>query len=208
MHSRTIWRITILSILAGLLYNTWPLGYWLNPAVEQNSLASGLEAVHQPYNWVFVTTDISTSVLIAIMCFWLWQTYRQSLLRRPVRLALAAAGLFALGTTVDALLPERCVPNLMHCPSFTQDHTLLLHGIFSIAASIFLFVALGIVWIYNRKNMLLNFLLIGYAAFGVISLIQAILPGDNGNWSQDYYITLCSLVLICFPYAVSLLGDR
>ncbi|HVS58787.1 MAG TPA: DUF998 domain-containing protein [Candidatus Saccharimonadales bacterium] len=208
MSSKTIWRLTGLGILAGLLYNSWPFGFWLNPAVEQNSLASGLEAVHQPYNWVFIATDISSSVIVAIMCLWLWRAYRHGRLRTPVRLALMAMGLFAAGTIVDALMPEHCVPNLMRCPSFTQDHILLLHGIFSIAASVFLFIALFIVWLYNRKAILLNALLVGYMVFGVISLIQAILPGDNGNWSQDYYITLCSLVLVCFPYAVSLLGDR
>jgi hypothetical protein len=48
--------------------------------------------------------------------------------------------------------------------------------------------------------MILNTFLAGYILFGAISLLQAILPGKNGNWSQDYYITLCSLWIAIIPY--------
>jgi hypothetical protein len=208
MRGRTIWLISAISLAAGLLYDSWPLGYWLNPFVAKRSLASGLEAIHQPYNWVFIAADIASSVFIIITCGLLWRMYKNSKASLPIQLALGSIVLFAAGTVADALLPEDCVPNLMKCQSFTHDHALLLHGIFSIAASLFLFVALIILWIYRRKNLILDSLLAGYVVFGIISLVQAVTPGNNGNWSENYYITLCSIWLVFLPYTISLLGNK
>ncbi|MGH7241323.1 MAG: DUF998 domain-containing protein, partial [Candidatus Saccharimonadales bacterium] len=175
MQKTKLKRTTALGLLAGAIYNSWPLGHWLNPRVAHDSLASGLEAVHQPYDWLFISTDVLSSILVIVLCYWLWRIYkiRSSYLRG----SLYCFMLFAIGTTVDALLPERCVPNLMQCPNFTQDHYLLIHGMFSILASVFLFVALVILWLHKPKDIVLSVLLAGYVAFGLISLVQAITPG-------------------------------
>lgn len=197
-------KLTVLSIIAGVIYNSWPIGHWLNPIVSKLSLASGLEAVGQPYNWLFIGSDIVSSILIIILCMILWKGFRKHQPDGSIYLAVVCIGLFGLGTIVDALLPERCVQGVMTCPSFTHDHLLLYHGIFSIIASAFLFISLCILWFHKRKNVLLNILLVGYIIFGLISLIQAIAPGKDGNWSQDYYISLCSVWLAAVPYAVSM----
>ena len=68
-------KLEILSIVAGILYSSWPLGHWLNLNVSKNSLASGLEAVGQPYNWVFISGDITSSLLIIIISLWLWRIF-------------------------------------------------------------------------------------------------------------------------------------
>ncbi|MEI9914457.1 MAG: DUF998 domain-containing protein [Candidatus Saccharibacteria bacterium] len=206
MLSRKILRLSWISLLSGILYNSWPLGYWLNNRVARVSLASGLEAVHQPYNWLFITTDIISSVLIVIVCGFLWKLYKDSKSSTHILMVLVCVVLFAIGTVVDALMPEHCVPNLMKCASFTQDHILLVHGLFSILASVFLFIALLILCWFRRKNMLLHILLAGYIVFGLISLAEAVAPGYGGNWSQYYYITLCSVFLVCLPYGVSLMA--
>jgi hypothetical protein len=192
-----------LSVLAGILYNSWPLGYWLNPAASRNSLASGLEATGQPYNWLFITTDVASSLLLMLACILLWRKYR-SRIGSVIWIALVSVVLFGIGTIVDALLPENCVPNLQRCASFTHNHLLLVHGMFSIGASLFLFISLCVIWFAQRRNVLLNALVLGYILFGFISLIEAITPGNDGNWSQHYYITLCSLWLVLIPYAVRL----
>ena len=189
----------LLALLAAILYNSWPLGYVLNPQVAHHSLASGLEAIHQPYNWLFVGADVVSGICILAVCSILFRAYTYT--STVIVVTLACTGIFALGTIADALLPERCVPNLMACPSFTQDHTLLLHGIVSILASIFLFVALFVAWLQERRNLLFTTLLLGYAVFGAISLVQAITPHQSGNWSQDYYMILCGIWLACLPYA-------
>lgn len=197
-HRYGVWA---LGIIAGLLYVSWPLGYWLNPAVSKNSLASGLEAVGQPYNWLFVAADVASSLLVIALCWALWSALRHRQSMKPLPLALMSVALFGIGTIVDALLPEHCVPNLEQCPSFTQSHTLLIHGIFSILASIFLFVSLCAMWFHQRRSVVLNGLLLGYIFFGIISLVEAVVPGNTGNWSQHYYITLCGIWLMFIPYA-------
>lgn len=198
--------IKILCISAGITYSSWPLGYLLNPRVAKSSLASGLEAVNQPYNWLFVAADVISSVLTIVACLLLWQSYRNAKIRRPILAGLVCAILFALGTAMAALLPEHCVPNLMVCPSFTQDHFLLVHGAASLLGSVGLFIALVIWWLQKRTNVLLLVLLVAYIVFGAISLVQAVLPAGRGNWSQDYYMTLCSILLMSLPACVAVLS--
>lgn len=196
----------MLTAIAAVLYSSWPLGYLLNPNVARSSLASGLEAVHQPYNWVFVMTDVVSGMLVIAVCWLLWNQHKTKNTAKALSISLTCTALFALGTIIDALLPERCVPNLMVCPSFTQDHTLLVHGIFSILASLFLFFALFVPWLKQHTNPTLTVLLVGYVVFGVISLVQAVIPSERGNWSQDYYMTLCSAWLLLLPYATKVLN--
>jgi len=197
-HRYGIWA---LGIIAGLLYISWPLGYWLNPTVSRNSLASGLEAVGQPYNWLFVTADVASSLLVIALSWMMWSSLKRRRMIKPLPMALASVVLFGIGTIVDALLPEHCVPNLEQCPNFTQSHALLIHGLFSILASVFLFVSLCVMWFYQRHSLVLNGLLFGYILFGLISLLEAVAPGNEGNWSQHYYITLCGIWLMFIPYA-------
>jgi heme A synthase len=204
MYLRKSYRfgIWVLGIAAGLLYISWPLGYWLNPSVSKNSLASGLEAVGQPYNWLFVMADVVSSLLVIALCWALWSALKRRQSIKPIPVALMSVALFGIGTIVDALLPEHCVPNLEQCPSFTQNHALLIHGVFSILASVFLFVSLCVMWYYQRQSVILNSLLLGYVLFGLVSLIEAVAPGNEGNWSQHYYITLCGVWLMFIPYVI------
>ncbi len=206
MHQTKQKAVKVLCLAAALLYSSWPLGYLLNPEVAHASLASGLEAVNQPYNWVFVLADVASSLFVIIACVLLWKAYKHSHTRRIIALGLSCTAYFAIGTIVDALLPEHCVPNLMVCPNFTQDHYLLFHGVFSILASLFLFFALFVSWLSERKNIVLIALLAGYVVFGALSLVQALAPSTKGNWSQDYYITLCSIWLLLLPYTVAFMA--
>jgi len=192
-----------LSVVAGVLYSSWPLGYLLNAKVARTSLASGLEAPGQPYNWVFVGADVASSVLAAAVCILLWRQYKNAHAKGPIKFALWCTVVFGIGTSLAALLPEHCVPNLMVCPSFTQDHFLLVHGAASIVASLALFAALVRIWYQKRRNSLLLTLLAAYIVFGTVSLLQAIVPSIRGNWSQDYYMTLCSILLMCLPACIA-----
>jgi len=197
------WRsITILGIASGILYSSWPLGYWLNPAVSKGALASGLEAVGEPYNWVFIMGDCLSAALMLILCWVLWRRYSHEKNKPLLGTILLMVVIFALGTMLDAALPEKCIPVYQVCPNFRQDHLLLVHGLLSIGASVGLFVSLCLLWWQERWSKLLNTLMVAYILFGLISLIEAVLPGDEGNWSQHYYITLCSIWLATLPFAI------
>lgn len=117
-----------------------------------------------------------------------------------LKYALVLMGIFAVGTLVDTLLPERCIPGSLNCPSWRVDHILLLHGIFSILAAMGLFMSLLIIWKKKRTNVL-SVLLIAYIVFGLISFYEALYP-SAGNYSQHYYITLCGIWMALFPFSI------
>ena len=191
-----------MALVSAIVYSSWPLGYLLNPAVSHSSLASGLEAIGQPYNKLFIAGDVISSLLILIVIWLLWHRLDKIKDRRWLHGVVIPVLIFSVGTIADALLPERCVPGLQTCPNFTQDHLLLWHGIFSILASLGLFVSLCLLWWHQKANHLLTALLAGYVLFGIVSLAEAVLPGNPGNWSQHYYITLCSIWLAVLPLSV------
>jgi hypothetical protein len=195
-------RMSILGCLAGILYSSWPLGYIFNPSVARSALASALEAQHQPYNWLFVGGDVSSSLLMIVICWLLWQHYRNSKQQFFLGLVLVNVIIFAFGTIADALLPERCLPGAVNCPAWQHSPLLVAHGVFSILASFCLFLALLFIWWRNRTP-LLTALMAGYIIFGLLSLYEAI-GTTQGNFSQHYYITLCSLGMALIPYGVYL----
>lgn len=190
-----------LAFLAGLLYASWPLGYWLNPLVAKGGLASGLEALHQPYNWVFIAMDIISSLLIVLVCWLLRRRLAATPQKQLLDLVLVNVLIFAAGTIADTLLPMHCEPSLRHCPSFRVDYFLLFHGVFSILAALGLFFSLALLWLYNRRDKLLTALLFGYVLFSLTTLIE-IIGIKGGNWSQHYYLTLCGVWLALSPYAL------
>lgn len=204
MQSRGLefWRmVTAMSVVSGLLYSSWPLGPILNPNVSRSGLASGLEGVHQPYNWLFISGDIISSLLITLVCWLIWQRVRGKHDVLHLELALINVVLFAAGTIIDAALPMRCEPSLQRCPSFIHDPQLLAHGVFSILAAICLFVSLAILWWHRRHTLLMNGLLVGYVLFSLFSLIALLWP-SLGNLSQHYYLALCGVWLALLPTAV------
>jgi hypothetical protein len=200
-RSRFWWLMTVLATLSGVLYSSWPLGYWFNPAVSKTGLASGLEALHQPYNWVFIAADIASSLLIILVCWLIWQRLKHAKQRRLLDAVVLNVGIFGAGTIADTLLPMHCEPSLQHCPSFTVDYYLLFHGIFSILAAACLFFGLALLWWHHRRNLILISLMFGYMLFSLFSLFE-ILGWLTGNWSQHFYLTLCSVLLALLPYAV------
>jgi hypothetical protein len=191
----------ILAIISGILYASWPLGSVFNPNVARRGLASALEGIGQPYNWLFITTDIVSSLLIALVCWFIWRRLRGTHDKRLISFALLNVVIFAAGTIIDAALPLRCDPTIQVCQSYKQDHLLLAHGLFSILAAICLFVSLVILWWHRRRNVLINSLVVGYMLFSLFSLIAILKPGI-GNLSQHYYLTLCGAWLALLPHAI------
>jgi hypothetical protein len=193
-------RMTVLAGVAGLLYSSWPLGYLLNPGASKKGLASALEALNQPYNWVFITGDVLSSLLILLICWLIWRHYQATARAVTANLILVGWSIFALGTFADTLLPEHCLPGSASCLSWHHDHILLAHGILSILAALSLFAVLLLVW-WRSRTPLYYVLLLGYSVFGLLSLYEALSP-NQGNFSQHYYITLCGIWTALIPYAI------
>ena len=191
-------RISIvLAVVAGLAYCSWPLGYVLNPLVSRRGLASELEALHQPYNSVFIMLDVLAGALTVAVARLLWHR-ADGLVHRIV---LANFALFGLLTAIDALLPMSCEPSLTSCPSLSHQPLLVLHGIASITASVCLFLSAVLVWWQKRKQrgtVIMSLLMAGWTLFGVFSLYFFFRPGP-GYLAQHYYITLCSVWIMVLP---------
>ncbi|MDB5169159.1 MAG: hypothetical protein JWO41_515 [Candidatus Saccharibacteria bacterium] len=192
---------TALAGIAGLLYCSWPLGYSLNPAVARRGLASELGGTNQPYAWVFILGDVLCGVLMIAVAALIWRGLLAQARKPLIAILLWTIIAFAIGTIADALLPLKCSLSTQACPSFHQDHLLLIHGLISILAANFLFLSLLILWWRARRSLVLTGLMIGYVAFSVFSVIGVAFP-NQGNWAQHYYLTLCGVVLACFPWAL------
>ena len=197
--------VSILTVLAGILYCSWPLGYILNPVVGRKGLGSELEALHQPYNWLFILLDVSSGLMVAAAAYIIWQTMRSKRSRWLLAVLINYA-IFGIGTAVDALMPMKCVPSLNKCPGIGQDHMLILHGIASILAAFCLFISVMLVWYRHhnvRQSIIMSAMVAAWALFGLASVIFFFIPGP-GNLSQHYFITLCSLWVIILPYTVGM----
>lgn len=192
------WSATILAVAAGAVYNSWPLGFWLNPKVSNGGgLASELEGLHQPYNWIFILLDIVTGALVMAVVALLWQK-RMRLLGK---VALINFALFGLFTILDALLPMPCEPSVTMCPAWTAQPMLILHGVASIGAAVALFVSAAIVWHLRRvhtNGLLMQLLMIVWAVAGFLSFYFFITPGP-AYLSQDYYLILCGIWVAVMP---------
>jgi hypothetical protein len=202
MQPNKSWKkLTIVAIVAGVVYDSWPLGYWLNPVVARKGLASELEAIHQPFNWVFVSGDIVSSLFIGLVAYILWMKVHKHVHAKIFKISLINIAIFSILTIADALTPMHCDPSIQSCPNFLHDRLLLVHGIYSIGASVALFVSVFVIWQLDRRSRLMNTVMFGYLLFSLFSLLSLFTPGQN-SWAQHYYITLCSVWLAALPYAV------
>lgn len=187
-----------MAILAGILYNSWPLGFFLNPRVSLGGgLASELEGLNQPYNWFFVLLDIVAGALVLAVVIMLWRKH----ISRFNKLALISFALFGFFTILDALLPMPCAPSIAYCASWTHEPLLVLHGIADIGGAVFLFVAALIVWHLRRVHhgvVVMRILLTGWAVVGLLSLYFFFMPGPS-YLSQDYYLLLCGIWVGVMP---------
>jgi uncharacterized membrane protein len=186
-------------LLAALLYSSWPLGFWLDRPVAYHSLASELEAPHRPYNWLFISMDVLTGLVLAGIGIWQAR-------KRPVQvpgIIIWSYVLFGLLVAVAALTPLVCDPTTQSCGPLIHNYRLLVHGIASISSVFFLLAALiGVTHRAHKHHKTsyvaigLSVLLVGWLVFGVGSLLQILLHTHSGNSMQDFFISLCSLTII------------
>jgi hypothetical protein len=198
--------VATLTTLAAILYCSWPLGYALNPSIGHRGLASELEALHEPYNWLFIMLDIASGIMVIAAAYLIWRALHGK--RGKWLLAvLINYAIFGIGTTADALMPMKCVPSsLTHCPGINQDHLLVAHGVASILAAFCLFISVVLVWWRHHnvgQSLLMSTMIVAWILFGVMSVVFFFIPGP-GNWSQHYFITICSAWIVILPYTVGL----
>jgi hypothetical protein len=200
------WRIIMLATLAAIFYYSWPLGYWLNPAIGRHGLASDLEAKGQPYNWVFVSLDVTSGLLIFGITLWLARTWH-SFSNPSIKFILCGYGLFGVLTAFDALLPLNCLVDQKQCGPLIHNPIVLLHGLASIGSIGGLTLSIVGIWqllvltlkVAIRIRWLLYVIMIGWFGFGIITLVL-ILTAHSSNTAQHVFITICSVWTILMPF--------
>lgn len=204
--SKTFIIAALASVIAGVIYNSWPLGYLLNPLVSRSGLASELGAIGQPYNWVFIVLDIISGVLVVLVTVLLWNM-SSKLMQKVV---LANFALFGIMTALSAAIPMTCEPSLTSCPPLSRQPWLVVHGLASILASVCLFVSVCLVWWQKRQQTgagVMSILLAGWTLFGVLSVYFFFVTGP-GYLAQRYYITLCSVWMVLLPFMLDIVPKR
>lgn len=193
--------VYVLALAAAIAYNSWPLGYMLNPAVTRTrGLASELEGLRQPFNWVFIALDTLCGVCVLVISYVL--VHRYSTLTRGDKVTIASFALFGLLTIADALLPMTCEPSLTICPTLSHQPVLILHGAASIGSGIFLCISAILTWYRMRSGMgrvIMSALMMGWAVSGILTLYFFFSPGP-GYLAQDYYLLLCGAWTALFPH--------
>jgi hypothetical protein len=202
-------KLTILAALAGLLYCSWPLGYRLNP-VANRGLASNLEGTGQPYNWLFISLDILSGV---IMCYVAYQLYRRVVVRHQSRWLLAAIiglGSFGLLTALDAMLPIDCVSSAtVVCPPVLDDPYVIVHGVASIGSIYSLTVSVVALWWLLSRSLrvgsglrwMLHSTVLVWFGFGCGTAVLLYL-NKSSALSQHIFIIVCSAWTAAMPYLV------
>jgi len=205
---------TRLMFLAGLLYSSWPLGYWLNPEANRG-LASDLEASHQPYSWVFISMDIACGILVGLASGKLLTIVRSSSNRKNLFglwVAVLGAGVFGLFTAIDALLPLNCIEGTPHCVASLDNSYFVIHGIFSIGSVTGLTISIVAIWLLLllREDAVMSLVhltpamfLVVWLGFGALTL-YLVLHNRSSALSQHIFIGFCCLWLIALPYFVRL----
>ncbi len=197
--------------LAGLLYSSWPLGFWLNPRANRG-LASNLEALHQPYNWVFIAFDVISGAIICVAAWWLLRFIRKHRKRWDniwLEAAIMGVGIFGLLTALDAVLPLNCVEAEQHCLPPLEDPYFVIHGIASIGSIAGLTLSLVAIWwllardprVLAATRWILHSLLFIWFCFGVSTAVLVARDRSSGL-SEHVFILICSFWLAIVPYFV------
>jgi hypothetical protein len=206
---RNFWAAAWMIAAGAVLYCSWPLAYWLNPAAYRRGLASEFGAVGQPYSWLFMWADIVSGILLVIAVGLLLRGYVK---RRWAKTCLVALATYGACGALDAGLPLSCLPSERVCRPVLHDPLLILHGMVDIAGSIALIITLIAAWLYVRRanrQWTLWVYIIGGAGlvFALLSGILLVTSGP-GYWAQRYYLTLSSVWVITIPFLLNSRHDQ
>ncbi len=197
-------RLISYAALAALLYSSWPLGYLLNPSGNRG-LASNLEGIGQPYNWLFIALDIIAGIIISIVAV----AFLQPGLHKShalVRNAIVSYGLFGAMTALDALLPVDCAADQNGCGIILNHPLVIVHGIASLASIGFMTLSIAFIWLYMmrvgrptlRIRLTIHAMLATLVLFGCITAVL-IAANRTSATSQHVFITVCSIWIVLLP---------
>src|SRR5579862_3043493 len=151
-----VWGLVLLSVLAGLTYNNWLLGVWLNPdLVKANGSISEYSAISQPHHLVFKGLDVISGLLLVGLAY-AWRAKLWS--SRSGRAIVIGTAVLGVANIFDALaslpcsetLDKNCYVPVSISPSHFQVPA---HGYSSTVIAIcYLVLPLaGLIFAYHRR---------------------------------------------------------
>lgn len=211
----TKWRITgltVLLVIAGVLYSAWVAEFFLDTGLDPaHSFLSELDAADQPYRHFFSTADLITGILLIAAAALGVSLPR----RRPLTtIGWIAVAIFGAATIADSQLPIECVAeNDPSCPIEPSGLFPQLHHIHALTSTIAVFavftamIAFTVAAFRYRTLPLIRHL--GLAVLIVTSLATAWLmiadnlPGSYGlGIAQRIQVSGMSLYLVVLGLAV------
>jgi hypothetical protein len=201
--------VAALSLLGGIAYFSWPLGYIVNRAVVEGGLASDLEVPGQPFSWVFVLLDIVSGLLIMAIVI-LYSRASTGRTRTLSYRELAGYAIFGLTTAASAAVPLQCgqgMRALLACGTTTSRydlHDLLsLLGYFALFGSILWALAGSDRW-HARGLLAFAMKLFGilWSICGLL-LMVAVLAHWPQVECQHVFLALTSVVIALVPVVLA-----
>ena len=204
---RHLLELVVLASLSGLLYCSWPLGYLLNPTANRG-LASNLEGLGQPYNWLFIALDIMSGALVGAVAWWLLRGLVKEK-NRLVTVAIINYALFGFFTSLDAVLPVDCAADQQQCGPLINHPAVIIHGLISLGSIGFLTISLVLMWwLLSRRRttpprlrLSLHLGMVIWFFFGIITAVLIALNRSSAL-SQHVFILACSVWTGVFPYII------
>ena len=198
-----------LMVLAGIIYNSWPLGYILDPSTAHFGMASDLEDANHPYNWLFIAGDIMSGILILVFAVLMYR-HRKAVKSHYWRFIIIGLVLFGFFTAAGAGAPNNCLSgSLSVC--LTIDHkTMGPDGIeTSLAAFGLLIGLLGtclLSEVYDARGRSYWFnwaVFLSWFTSGMVFIFEILTNGDL-HTAQLVLLLLCGVSLISIGLTTSL----
>jgi len=198
--------IVLLGTVAAVLYCSWPLGYVLNPIVAHGAFASQLEASHEPYDWLFISFDILSGVILFAGGLVQWAKTKSL----TIRFSIAGYMIFAVLVIVAAILPDGCSSSSTACYSVAHSPSSVIHGLASVASVIALLASIVLILtalfghhVSHWAKVIILSVLFCWSLVGLLALAEYHRTAEN--LVQYAFITVCSASLVVSMLAIEYL---
>jgi len=180
----------VLGVVAAVVYNSWPLGFWLDRPGMRGTYISVLEIPGRPDAHLFVTCDVLAG-LLAITA--------GVLLRRSHQLVAVGLIVFGVGNILEASIPidATCAASVASCGT-GAGAMFAPHDVASLISLAGLAIAL---WVLRDHSVWMRAVIALWVVTGLFMVVSVVVV----RWvtvSQASFIVGCGVALAAVPLAM------
>lgn len=201
------YQVTLLLVAAaaGLTYASFPLAFWLNAQFALHGEVSDLGQAGQPHASLFNGLDITSGILLSLLCV-LLLIMRRGNMNRSWRWAVQTLLFSGIGTILAALLP---LPVFFVYPTSVHAFLHISRAVFEHGFASFVntcaFIISTLLWarIIRRHQKPSHLrLVLAYSIIGLVCLgpIASFIFPAIGPATQRIFISLFAIWVIIFTY--------